>query len=252
MAVYAADQDIDERFEIYSVPLDGGTPTKLNAPFVAGGDMTSVSFTASGIVLYRADQDVNDVFELYETTTTGLGGPSKLNAPLVTGGDVMDFVQAASGPGRVVYRADQDADEVFELYSVPLERDADEDGITDGLDCLAYDDTVWDLPGETTSLVLSHTGGVGGTTSLSWTAPMELGGNSVEYDTIRSTQAADFDTSGTCVESNDGTDTVSADSDTPTSGEVFFFLVRAENVCGGGTPGTSSAGGVRTARECPN
>lgn len=44
--------------------------------------------------------------------------PVKLNAPLVSGGEVLEF--AASPDGQwVVYRADQDADNVIELYSVP-------------------------------------------------------------------------------------------------------------------------------------
>ena len=39
--LYVADQDTDEVFEIYSVPAGGGTPTKLNGPLVAEGDVST-------------------------------------------------------------------------------------------------------------------------------------------------------------------------------------------------------------------
>ena len=43
----------------------------------------------------------------------------KLNDPLVPSGDVESFDISPDG-SRVVYRADQDADGVTELYSVPI------------------------------------------------------------------------------------------------------------------------------------
>jgi Tol biopolymer transport system component len=47
------------------------------------------------------------------------GTPVKLNDPLALGGHVGDF-QISPDNSWVVYNADQDTDEVFELYSVPL------------------------------------------------------------------------------------------------------------------------------------
>lgn len=252
--LYLGDQDTDNVIEVYGVPLPSGAQTKLNAPLVAGGNLTSVSFSASGLLMYRADQDADEVFEIHSRTTTGVGPVAKLNGPLVAGGDVQtDF--RFSGlfplPTSVVYRADQDADEVFELYSVFLDGDADADAVADGLDCLAYDSTVWALPGEVTALLLSHTGGVGGTTTLSWTAPGNLGGTAVVYDTIRSTTPSDFVTAATCVETNDGSDTSATDATTPATGQLFSYLVRAEHTCGSGPLGNNSANVPRTARACP-
>ena len=43
----------------------------------------------------------------------------KLNAPLAANGDV-NSVQISPDSSRVVYRVDQEADEVYELYSVPI------------------------------------------------------------------------------------------------------------------------------------
>jgi len=44
----------------------------------------------------------------------------RLNDPLVANGNVSDFFLISSDGQQVVYLADQDIDEVFELYSVPL------------------------------------------------------------------------------------------------------------------------------------
>ncbi len=45
---------------------------------------------------------------------------TKLNMPLPAGGSVVEFRITPDG-SRVVYRADQDVDNVFELYSVPVQ-----------------------------------------------------------------------------------------------------------------------------------
>lgn len=176
--VYNADQDTDNVREVYSVPVAGGTVTRLNAPMTPGGN----SFSSGRIspdgstVIYRADQDVDEVFELYSVPIGG-GSVTKLNPPLPSGADVGDedfefspdgsivvfavtegtqgrralySVPAQGGPAtrltpplveggrinfisfdrfrmispdgsRVVYGADQDTDQQFELFSVPIE-----------------------------------------------------------------------------------------------------------------------------------
>jgi hypothetical protein len=80
------------------------------------------------------------VFELYAVPIVG-GLVEKLNGSLVSGGDVTEW-RISPDSRRVVYRADQDADEVFELYSVDLvdgiAGDFNGDGVVD-----AADYTVW-------------------------------------------------------------------------------------------------------------
>ena len=51
---------------------------------------------------------------------TAVLAATKLNAPLVSGGNVEDDFQINPDSVWVVYRADQDTDEVKELYSVPI------------------------------------------------------------------------------------------------------------------------------------
>jgi len=108
---------------LYSVPIDGGTPLRLDATNRA---VSEFSLSPDGTrVVYRADQDTAGVFELYSVPVGG-GTPVELNGPLVAGGDVVAVYPNPEGPvispdgTRVVYAADQETDEVVELYSVPI------------------------------------------------------------------------------------------------------------------------------------
>ena len=125
--LYLADQDTFDVFELYSVPISGGTPTKLNGPMVLDGDVSGAGWSLdSSTVVYRADQDTAQVVELYSVPITG-GTPTKLNGPMVAGGDLGDAAAFLSSSfsispdsSRVVYVADQDTDNILELYSVPI------------------------------------------------------------------------------------------------------------------------------------
>ncbi len=128
------------------------------------------------------------------------------------------------------------------------QQDGDADGFGDVCDCAAGDNQVWARPGEVGTLRLSHTTATG-TTTLTWSAVADPGGRSAVYDTIRSDTPAEFEIAATCVES-DGSDTTSTDTVTPSAGEAFYYLIRAENSCGTGPLGPS-CGSPRAARACP-
>jgi Tol biopolymer transport system component len=125
--VYIADQDTNGVDELYSVPINGGTPVQLNADMIAGGNVAAYAMGKhyevpdkdSYRVVYLADQETDGVFELFSVPVTG-GTPVKLNAEMVTGGNVTHFWAVEWGANRLVYRADQDTDEVYELFSVPV------------------------------------------------------------------------------------------------------------------------------------
>ena len=123
--LFVADHEITGVFELFSVPLTGGTVTKLSGTLVAEGDVNTFHISPDNdYVVYRADQDSDDVFEIYSVPLAG-GAITKLNGPLATspfpgsGGDVTYF-EISPNSARVVYRADQETDDVFELYSVPI------------------------------------------------------------------------------------------------------------------------------------
>jgi len=127
--VYVADQNTDGMNEIYCVPVTGGTVTKLNGSMTPGGNVSQryqLSFTISANsnrVVYRADQDTDEVHELYSVPITG-GVAVKLNGAMTSGGDLADNYAGSfwvsPDSSRVVYLADQDTDEVVELYSVAI------------------------------------------------------------------------------------------------------------------------------------
>jgi hypothetical protein len=137
-AVEAVHFTPDGRFVVFAVHLATGgvllaapsdasrPPVSLNWPFPAGGGVledasgirSSVAIASGGRhVFFLGEQDVDGVVELYSVPIDGSAPPMKMkwNAPLVTGGDVDAFL-LRPGPGAVLYRADQDVDERFELY----------------------------------------------------------------------------------------------------------------------------------------
>jgi Tol biopolymer transport system component len=129
--VYRADQDVDNVFELYSVPVQGGTVTKLNPPLVTNGDVladtTSTTLLVEGPqvtpsgsrVVYRADQTTDEVRELFSVPVGG-GVATRLNPPLESNRDIVAFQISPDGT-RVVYLSDQDDNGTNELFSVPVE-----------------------------------------------------------------------------------------------------------------------------------
>lgn len=126
--VYLADQETDEVFELFGVPLSGGSSTKLNGALTSGGDVNlgfQVSPDSSRVV-YVANQDSANSFELYSAPLSG-GGSTKLNDALASGGNVaadgfeiFEVFRISPDSNRVVYLADQETNDVTELFSVPL------------------------------------------------------------------------------------------------------------------------------------
>jgi len=169
---YVADQETDEVFELYTVPLDGSGPAvkvsgalpagfdvyllkspafgsgqvvystgtstvwQLHSAPVAGGALpialtpvltasssdrdTELTRDGTGAV-YVARQRYPDQLELFHVPLDGSAPGRPVNGPLVEGGNVAQFVVAADGE-HVVYRADQEIDDVLELFSGRIER----------------------------------------------------------------------------------------------------------------------------------
>jgi len=131
-AVFCCDPEVPGKRELFSVPTDGSLPpTKLSGLLADDrGVSDGFTLTSDGLrVLYAADRDASGVFELFVAPVDGSSAPLELSGTMVAGGDVARVFQT-SGPlvqvtpdsSRVVYVADQDVDERFELYSVPIDR----------------------------------------------------------------------------------------------------------------------------------
>ena len=115
-----------ERDRLRVVPIAGPASAgeRLTDPFAAGGRVGEFGISAnSRSVVYLADQVTAGVNELYRVPLTLSPAPdpptTRLNGPLAAGGDVFEFT-LASDSTRAVYRADEDTDQVAELYSVRL------------------------------------------------------------------------------------------------------------------------------------
>ena len=124
-AVYLADARIDNRPELFSVPLDGSqAPVRLSGNLTMGGQISLFQVTPDGTrVLYLADQAVVGRIELYSVPIGG-GSAVRLSATPVAGGSVWSR-PLVSGDGRhVVYRADALTDNEVELFSVPIDGSA--------------------------------------------------------------------------------------------------------------------------------
>ena len=83
-----AEQQTDGVIELYSVPIGGGTVTKLNPALVNNGDVFGefqISENGSTVV-YVADQQTDEVVELY-SVPIGERAAAKLNPALVAGAD---------------------------------------------------------------------------------------------------------------------------------------------------------------------
>jgi hypothetical protein len=127
--------------------------------------------------------------------------------------------------------------------------DTDADGSCDAGDCDAVDASVWHEPDSIRTLTVTRQQA---TSILIWLPPSKPGAASIAYDVLRSPDASDFVGAASCLEA-DETDRSAVDSDAPSPGGVFHYLVRVENGCPGssGALGSDSAGVPRTGTSCP-
>ena len=116
---FRMDRTTDGETRLYLRSLSGaGVLRELTDTSAAGVDApTGFAFTPDGSrLVFRSNELDFDLLELFATDFTGT---VRLNAPLFPGlvaGDIADFQLAEDGQ-RVVYRADREQDQRFELYS---------------------------------------------------------------------------------------------------------------------------------------
>jgi len=118
--IYLADQDSNDVFELYTSTPDGTDNDKVSVIPVAGGDVWEFGWAPNSTrIAYIADQDTDDVLELYTSPPDSSIGNAKVSFdPLVSGGSVATFEWSPDST-RIAYRADQDTDDVIEIYTSP-------------------------------------------------------------------------------------------------------------------------------------
>jgi hypothetical protein len=135
--VYRADQAVDEVAELWSVPADGSaSPVRVGAPLVLGrAVLEEFRIAPDGQqVVYVADLSGDNAFELWVARIDGAPESHRVNGALVPGGDVLrpfyftdesatlPAFEIAPDSRSVLYVADQEVDEAFELFRAPLAR----------------------------------------------------------------------------------------------------------------------------------
>jgi hypothetical protein len=128
------------------------------------------------------------------------------------------------------------------LNTTVVTPDADGDGVRDGSDCAPGNGSAWELPGTLDDVLLDGAD----PTRLSWSAPKRPGAARPVFDVLRSESVADF-TAATCLETG-GADRIASDTATPVN--LFAYVVRVRNACGGHA-GAGTDGIPRAALACP-
>jgi hypothetical protein len=133
----------------------------------------------------------------------------------------------------------------------PAQENLDSDALGDACDCDSGEGACWAWPTEVGNLRMIHDQPTGWTV-LTWDPPLQFGATNVVYDTLRSECPMDF-FAATCVESDDGLDLLSEDGDFLPAGMVYYYLVRAQNICpdGEGPLGGDWIDRPREGRSCP-
>lgn len=216
-----------------------------------------------GAVLLSGDQHWTGVFTLnqasprvlYELSPTPAGAFRRAKTTDTTSDILFKYddtrvyalvtVDPVFPQGRVLWDVFNEVDHVIhhlELDWPALCPDSDGDTFLDDVDCRPDDATLWSIPGEVT---LSWQN----STTIGWSAPGSSGGTVAPlYDLLVSGSKSNF-VAATCLATNTSALTM-IDSVAPATNQARFYLVRAENACGG-TLGSSSAGAPRTGRTCP-
>src|SRR6185436_14415500 len=136
-----------------------------------------------------------------------------------------------------------------DVFGDACDSDIDGDGRANGSDCAPYDVTTADPPGGEATGV-----GVAGaaTATLDWTMPA---GSPASWtsDLVRGgilQMRADGNTAGAVCVASDLASPAWSDPDLPPSGDGYYYLARARNVCGTGPLGAGSNGVPRPSPVC--
>lgn len=189
----------------------------LGAP-VEGGETSSASFRSeAGVVDVGLDPDGDGV---------------------LVGDDLC--------PGEYSGCYDLDGDGCIDTPDV----DQDGDGVTAGsCDCSDRDGAIWARPSEVRDVRFLRN--EVGQTVLTWDLPLEPGGISPRFDTLRSVEPTTPLGATVCVETDDASDTEAIATDAPPPAESFYYLVRAENECASGSGPLGLSRGLY-ARQAPS
>lgn len=120
--VYRADLAVDGVNEIFRTDLTApGVATRLNGTLVVNGDVRNFRISGAGThVTYIADEETDGIPGLYVVDVGAPGASTRLNPALPAAGrDIAQSAFTANGES-VLYRAQQDHAQAFEIFHVDL------------------------------------------------------------------------------------------------------------------------------------
>jgi len=117
--IYSADQDTEGTFELYSVPITGGTPTKLNGTITSSGQVQGF-IVVGNTVVYSANQDNSTIDDLYAVPATGGTSPVKLTGNLLPANSFVGFYLPNEDNSRIVFSVTELVSGNNDIYSVPI------------------------------------------------------------------------------------------------------------------------------------
>ena len=115
--IYSADQDTESTFELYSVPITGGTPTKLNGTITSSGQVQGF-IVVGNTVVYSANQDNSTIDDLYAVPATGGISPVKLTGNLLPANSFVSFYLPNEDNSRIVFNVTELVSGNNDVYSV--------------------------------------------------------------------------------------------------------------------------------------
>jgi Tol biopolymer transport system component len=120
--LYLADTIIDGMQELFRTDKDSATASKLIGPRSASGNVDNFALSPdhSHVAVY-GDLETAGVKELFVLSLVDGSAPIKVSGPLVSGGHVTDDYRWSPDGSHLAYRADQDAINEFELYTVAVD-----------------------------------------------------------------------------------------------------------------------------------
>ena len=120
-AVFLADKDTDNKFELYSVRLSTGSIVPISGAVVSGGNVFDYQISPdSARVVFRGDLVTDAVTELFSAPIAAANSRVTLSGTVVSGGTVSSGFKISPDSARVVFLGDLVADEVFELFRVQI------------------------------------------------------------------------------------------------------------------------------------
>ena len=125
--LFIGDYETVGKFELFTVPVAGGTPSRVSDDLPFGGDVTSFEISPDGTkVAYAAGQNTSANNELFLKDIAGAAGTSiRVSDPPSSNGGAADVLTATRGVinfsndgSQIYYLGDFTNNGVFDLYAV--------------------------------------------------------------------------------------------------------------------------------------